>query len=218
MKYAYMAATALLFTTTPALAANLLVNGNFEGSTSQTATPPGWTNIGHTDGVIAYSLFGTPAFDGNYYYDIGGFGGALPSPGDGIQQSVATGLGQQYTLSFGYTGENAGANLSTILDVFIGTQLTTFTIVSDASGAFKKAFTLTGINYTAVGATTTIKFVQRSTTGAGNNDALIDGVIFDRAIGGAVPEATTWAMMLAGFGIVGAAMRRRRNMLVSRFA
>jgi hypothetical protein len=32
---------------------------------------------------------------------------------------------------------------------------------------------------------------------------------------GAIPEAATWAMMLAGFGIVGAAMRRRQRVSVS---
>ena len=41
---------------------NLLVNGDFEdGTHSYYATPAGWTNIGHSDGVIPYSDFGTPA-------------------------------------------------------------------------------------------------------------------------------------------------------------
>jgi hypothetical protein len=35
---------------------------------------------------------------------------------------------------------------------------------------------------------------------------------------GAVPEASTWAMMLAGFGIVGSAVRLRRRRLVHAFA
>jgi hypothetical protein len=33
--------------------------------------------------------------------------------------------------------------------------------------------------------------------------------------GGAVPEPATWAMMIAGFGAVGFAMRRRQNVTVS---
>lgn len=38
------------------------------------------------------------------------------------------------------------------------------------------------------------------------------GVYLVRSIGpGAVPEATTWVMMIAGFGFVGAAMRRQRK-------
>lgn len=36
-----------------------------------------------------------------------------------------------------------------------------------------------------------------------------------RMIGGAVPEPATWAMMIAGFGLVGAGMRRRAKILVT---
>src|SRR5439155_24808568 len=70
---------------------NLLVNGGFEQSTSNLTTPPGWTNIGHTDGVIAYSQFiNQPVFEGAEFYDLGGFGGAGGPLGDGIEQAVAT--------------------------------------------------------------------------------------------------------------------------------
>jgi hypothetical protein len=36
-------------------------------------------------------------------------------------------------------------------------------------------------------------------------------VAFTRPTGGVVPEPLTWAMMVAGFGLVGAAVRRRAN-------
>lgn len=36
-------------------------------------------------------------------------------------------------------------------------------------------------------------------------------VQFNSLIAGAVPESSTWAMMIAGFGLVGAAARRRRH-------
>ena len=38
------------------------------------------------------------------------------------------------------------------------------------------------------------------------------------AVGGAVPEPATWAMMLAGFGLTGAALRRRRQQATVTFA
>ncbi len=44
--------------------------------------------------------------------------------------------------------------------------------------------------------------------------ALSASVTFDRAVGG-VPEAATWAMLIAGFGLTGATLRRRRTMAVS---
>jgi hypothetical protein len=206
---AAVAAGALVMSA-PASAANLLINGDFEASTSQTTTPPGWTNIGHADGVIAYSAFNTPAYDGEYYYDIGGFGSPLPALGDGIQQTVATVAGEAYTLTFGYSGENTfGA--TTILDVMIGSVLTQLTIVADGSGVFQKPFTTTSINYVATGASTTISFTINSSTNLGNNDPLLDKIIFDGAVGGAVPEPATWAMMILGFGLVGTAMRRRKT-------
>lgn len=56
----------------------------------------------------------------------------------------------------------------------------------------------------------------------GSGDPLIYGVRFSNngqrafeienvAFGGAVPEPATWAMLIAGFGLVGGAMRRRRT-------
>lgn len=209
-----IAAAALSASYTPSMAANLLVNGDFEASSSTTATPPGWTNIGHTEGVISYAQFGTPAFDGKYYYDIGGFGGSTPAIGDGITQSVATTAGQAYTLSFGYTGENT-AGVTTVLNVLIGSQLSSFTIVGNGLGLFKNPFTLASINYTATGASTAIAFTIASSSQIGFNDPLIDGVVFEAATAGAVPEPGTWSLMIAGFGIAGMALRRRQRVSVS---
>ena len=46
---------------------------------------------------------------------------------------------------------------------------------------------------------------------SGEDLTTLDNVVFSdgRAVGGAVPEPTTWAMMLFGFGLVGAITRRR---------
>ncbi len=189
-------------------AANLLVNGDFEASSSQTATPPGWTNIGHADGVIGYSVFGTPAYDGRYYYDIGGYGSPTPALGDGITQSAATTAGTAYKLTFGFSGENT-AGVSTVLDVLIGSLLTQFTIVGNGSGIFKKPFQTTSINYLATGASTAISFTISSSTQIGFNDPLIDGVSF-AATNAGVPEPASWAMLITGFGLVGSVARRRR--------
>ncbi len=38
---------------------------------------------------------------------------------------------------------------------------------------------------------------------------IYDTALGQNEIGGGVPEPTSWAMMIAGFGLVGAAMRRR---------
>lgn len=50
-------------------------------------------------------------------------------------------------------------------------------------------------------------------------DAGLDNILFDvRAIGGgagAVPEPAAWALMISGFGMVGAASRRRRTIVTA---
>jgi hypothetical protein len=199
-----------------ASAANMLVNGGFEASSSQTTTPPGWTNIGHTDGVISYANFGTPAYEGRNYYDIGGFGSPTPGVGDGITQTVATAIGQAYQLTFGYTGENT-AGVTTVLDVLVGAQTFHFTINADNSGLFLKPFVTTTIDYVATAALTAISFKIGSSTQIGYNDPLIDGVSFDVAKGGGggVPEPATWAMMILGFGAVGTMLRTQRRRIAA---
>ena len=210
MKKLLLLAAIAVSGSTGASAANLLVNGDFEGSSSPFATPPGWTNIGHTDGVLSYGLTSQLAYNGLYFYDIGGAGGAgLPSIGDGITQTVATTIGNTYRLTFGYSGEN-GLGLSSVLAVTIGGIVTPFTITSDNAGFFRKAFTTANIDYTATSLSTAIAFTLQSATQLGDNDPLLDAVSFSQTATGAVPEPASWAMLISGFAVVGISARRRR--------
>ncbi|MGD9616801.1 MAG: DUF642 domain-containing protein [Alphaproteobacteria bacterium] len=192
--------------------ANLLVNGDFEISDngfSTTLTPVGWTNIGHSDGVVAYSTFNTPAYDGLYFYDLGGFGDPLGSTGDGIQQTVATTTGVTYRLTFGLSSEDVAGD--TTLRVTIDGLSTDFPLTS--AGTFLgKGFTTQTIDYVATGATTTISFITAASTNLGNNDPMIDRVIFE-AVNTAVPEPTSLAL-LAG-GLAGLVLLRRRKQLTA---
>jgi hypothetical protein len=43
----------------------------------------------------------------------------------------------------------------------------------------------------------------------------VDDLTLATAVNGAIPEPATWAMMIAGFGLAGTAMRRRRSVTVS---
>ena len=189
----------------PAMAVDLLVNGNFEASTDPTTTPPGWSNIGHSDGVIPYSIGPLPAYDGNYFYDLGGYGNASGPIGDGISQTVATIIGKTYTLSFGLSSEDVAGTSE--LQVLIGGQSTLFSLTSGGT-YFLKGFKTQTIEYVATSALTTISFLETANSSGGNNDPLIDGVKFETA---AVPETATWAMMLVGFGALGTSMRVRRR-------
>ena len=49
----------------------------------------------------------------------------------------------------------------------------------------------------------------------GGNYMLLAATADGGAVGGAVPEPASWAMLIAGFGLTGAAMRRRRSTAVA---
>ncbi|MBM6577730.1 PEPxxWA-CTERM sorting domain-containing protein [Microvirga sp. SRT01] len=44
----------------------------------------------------------------------------------------------------------------------------------------------------------------------GENTVQIDNIVYDLAAGGGVPEPASWALMIAGIGAAGGALRRRR--------
>jgi hypothetical protein len=192
----------------PALASNLLTNGDFEASTDPVTTPPGWTNVGHSDGVINYDIGPVPAYDGSYFYDLGGYGDASGPVGDGIEQAVATVVGSHYTLTFGLSSEDV-AGLSE-LTVNIGSLATVYPLTS-AGTYFLKGFSTQTIDYVATSTSTLISFIETLNTSGGNNDPMIDGVIFDGASGSGTPEPASWALMLGGFGLTGYALRRRHR-------
>lgn len=208
--FAAAIATAAM-TAAPAMAQNLIVNGGFEQSTSPTVTPTGWTSVGHSDGVIPYASFGTPAYQGNYYYDFGGYGNSNGPAGDGIFQTVATSAGTTYALNFGLSSENSSGGSSVLYVYFNDILAGTYTQAIDSRyTVFQKPFVTQTLNFTATSASTQIKFIQGANIGGtnGSNDPLIDGVSF-AAVSGAVPEPATWLMMIAGFGMIGGTLRRR---------
>jgi hypothetical protein len=184
--------------------ANLLVNGDFSASTSETATPPGWTQLGPSDGVIQDSLFGTPAYNGDTsYYDLGGFGDVYGTVGDGIEQTVATAAGSSYTLTFGLASENAVAppNGTTTLTVSVAGAPTHYVLAVNTSfGELAEPWTTETIHFTASSSSTLVSFVETVNNDAGNNDPIIAGVDLVGSRGASAPEASTWAMMVLGFG------------------
>lgn len=188
-------------------AAAQVTNGGFEapvvGGPCCTTTPPdplpGWTVTEGDANVVAgtfSSTNGNLAYEGDQYLDLVGQSGS-----GGITQAVATTAGLSYEFSFAFS-HNLFAGLAAASASYSIGGLTGVVTHSTGSTSDLDWTVLTG-RFVATGPTTTFSFTNL--TGGQNEGVLLDGISLS-----AVPEPATWALMILGFGAVGAAMRRRR--------
>jgi hypothetical protein len=196
-------------------ATNLVSNGSFEtpissgiatfgtGSTSIT----GWTVIGASDiSVLLNGIGGIVPDDGQQFLDLTG---TRDNQGvySGVSQTLSTLDGVAYTLQFalGNYSQNPGI---TGIAVTAGSAAQTFTLARPASGFVWETFSLNFLG--GVGGSTLISFT--GTNGGfytGLDDVYVESV--SAPVTPAVPEPGTWAMLVAGFGLVGMVSRRQRR-------
>ncbi len=195
----------------PVQAANLLVNGGFEDSTSDVQTPTGWFNYGHTEGVLPYSaLPELQVYEGLNWYTLGGHASNGWSwIGDGLGQTFATVPGATYRLSFGLTAENVWWAGSETLRVSAGDASHDYELVPTGGNPFTRPFSTEGFSFTALGTSTTLSLVLVAAAGTpGNNDPILDGLSVE-LVSLPVPEpASVWLMAAGLIGLLG--WRRRR--------
>jgi hypothetical protein len=211
-----------------ATAANLLANGSFE-----TGDFTGWTYAGVTP-------TGFPAAVLNYNsptpYPTGAFGEAIPpddtaSPsedpvGDHAAYFVADGATEtlsqmvflnpgQYTIGFSvYVPQNGFNNPgnATFTGSVAGINLANFTV--DASTP-QQWVHFAGVANIAVAGLYSTAFTYVSASGAAGDFVIDRAYIQPGDLTGGIPEPTTWALMIMGFGGAGAAMRMQRRKTVS---
>jgi hypothetical protein len=180
----------------PANAATVL-NGSFEAGLG--INPFGWTvtSIGGRTGSMAVFPEGYiatfPAAD------TGVNALRIRSSADNtwvLTQTVATNVGQSYVLRYSMLNQNANA-----FDSVTVTTGNVTTVFGDRAPFEWTAFTQA---FTAVSTSTVIQFAIRHTGGNSQNFMYLDSVALS------VPEPGTWGMMMAGFGLVGFAARRRK--------
>jgi choice-of-anchor C domain-containing protein len=182
--------------------AALVVNGSFEDGpvpggfstfgTGSTAIS-GWTVTG---GSIDYIGTYWNASDGIRSLDLSG------NEAGTIAQMIPTVAGTRYTVSFDYSSNPDQGYAKSMLVGFGSATPVSFTFSTPIQ---RPLVWLTGTaTFVATGSSTQLSF-QSSTPGPW-------GIALDNvAVNGAVPEPTTWAMLIAGFGMVGVGMRRRRT-------
>jgi Protein of unknown function (DUF642) len=213
----YLRAAVALATTLAAsasFAANLVQDGGFEtpdigDAWYQTFTSPfpipvdSW-NPSNVDIVSSLGAPGNaPADQGLQYLDLVGTGldGTELSTGM-ISQTFGTVAGQTYTLSFAYANNpwsTSTASASVSVDGLSGS------VTHDTSTTTDLNWLIYTNMFVATSSSATLTFME--TVGANNGGVLLDAV----SVTG-VPEASTWAMMLAGFaGLSVLGYRARRG-------
>ena len=114
------------------------------------------------------------------------------------------------TFTFGTPVAAFGIDIATIARGFSGSSSGAFVLTVNGTPYTYNYSGSTGFGF--LGITTDTAFSSLTITTSKNNDSLFDNVRFGTLAAGtpAVPEPATWAMMVAGFGLAGGALRRRR--------
>ena len=182
--------------------AAVVLQDDFDSSTAITNWPgdtvfrsvPGPGNVNGSPSVDLVGTadgFGNLAFSGNSV-DLDGTTGSGFSPAGELQSVVSLALGT-YVVQFELAGNERGAPTQTV-EISIGDQTQS---LSPTGG-----YTLETLTFTNASGKLSFKDLGP----ADQQGALLDNVTVS-----AVPEPSTWAMMLIGFAGVGAMTYRRRK-------
>lgn len=210
--------------------AALLAGSILAGSAQAATVAVGQGAFLPADIVVDFTAVPNEAFVGATYAGSGvTFSGALigmtnggdtnlfPSNGDGV---IASNWNYSQGSNLGLSFEAAFSSLQSRVGFFLENWSEQTATVELFDGAASVGFlaldNTAGLDAEFRGVSSTAKFNRLVFTNSAETNGFfaIDNFVFGDGAG-AVPEASTWAMMLIGFGVVGAAMRRRQNVKVS---
>ena len=211
-----LVAVAAFAAAAPASAANLLINGDFEDTgtallqgwggytygAGYSLPLPGWTVDSGSVDIVTNLTQWSPSYEGSKALDINGFG-----PGS-ISQSFATTVGNFYSVFYAYSRNAAGAQNPALATITAPGQVIQVSAVDGSFGSPNNLLWQTS-SFTFQ-ATSALSTLTLSSTDNGSG-----GVFFDGLSVTAVPEPATWALMIGGFGMAGALLRRQRRMTLA---
>jgi len=156
-----------------------------------------------------YPTLNTLSPDGGNFVGLDGDSGVQGSISQVINGLV---VGEFYNLNFNWGAAqliNRSGATTEQLHITFGGQTADTGVLAIGSGAFS-GWQNGHFQFQASSTSQTLSFLSIGTPGGLPPIAVLDGVSLT-----AVPEPTTWAMMLLGFGGIGAMIRRRRQTLVA---
>jgi hypothetical protein len=123
-----------------------------------------------------------------------------------LDESVIDGAGNDIFIGeVGANGESA--------DVFVSSDLINFVLLGTAFDDGVTAFDLASIGFASP--VRAVRIVGLDSLGASPGFDVTFVQVLPGSIGPGVPEPASWAMLIAGFGLVGAARRRRNSALAA---
>jgi hypothetical protein len=123
-----------------------------------------------------------------------------------VSQTIDTIFGQQYTVSFWLAGNPDGGDSAKLTVTSVAGSvpgLDIFTVTPGVNTRENMGWQQFNYTFTAFGAQSVLTFAS------GENNAF--GPALDDVSITAVPEPSTWAFMVLGFGAVGYSLRRRKS-------
>lgn len=219
----------------PAAAANLVVNGDFAAGNSGFSSSYGYVNSGLTNGTSMYpeGVY-TVGVNASSYHNLWASVPGQGRSGNYLIVNGATSPTRLWEQTVG--GVTAGSNyffeayaVNVCCNANYGGANTpstiTFQAVQDSVITTLNTFTTSttpGLwqgfsnSYTSLSNSPVLLRLINASTEFGGNDFGVDNISFSTisTLGG-VPEPASWAMMLAGFGLVGAVSRRRSRGVVA---
>lgn len=187
--------------------AAFISNGSFDNGLSSWTVGPGSEILvlKGSDYIPCCGTSGTPAQLANYFATFGA--GDITNTST-LSQIFASVSGASYTLSFdaGALGGGPGPLLAAVYDVTTNALLTSFLVSPNiANDNLGSTFTSYSLNFIAQGTNSYVAF-NAVGFGTGSVDPVLDNVAVT-----AVPEPSTWAMMILGFLGVGFLAHRRKS-------